>query len=374
MMLGPGLRSPAFAMVTTALLFQLVGDALYGFGSLHGWYRVGDPIDLLFVLAAVLWGTAALHPSMVELTEPNSDPEQRLGGTRLAVLSVATLMAPAMLAVAALRAGSSELLVIVGVATTLSALVIVRLAGLVARHERSERREHALGTAAAALVAAWTRQDIYKVAVDSALEVAASEDATVGLTIGAEDDFRVVAAAGPRAARMLQFHPGELSNEAVATLAAARDSGGPRTVRITTALLSQDLTIRYHTPSVERVLGYGEDELVGARLTELLEPDDAEHLRGFFAEVCALKAPRCRETCRSAARTGRSASSRACSTTCSTTRTSPGSSSLPAMSPSDARSRISSHTRLSTTRSPGSPTGRCSLIGSSMRSVVGSAD
>jgi hypothetical protein len=110
MVLGPGLRSPAFAMVTTALLFQLVGDALYGFGSLHGWYRVGDPSDLFFVLAAVLWGTAALHPSMVALTEPNPDPEH--GWQRKALRPVGrNAMAPAMLAVAAL--GNSELLVIV---------------------------------------------------------------------------------------------------------------------------------------------------------------------------------------------------------------------------------------------------------------------
>ena len=106
MMLGPGTRSLAFVLVTVALVFQLVGDALYGFGSLHGWYRVGDPVDLLFVAAAVLLGTAALHPSMVELTEPSPDPEQRLGGKRLAILSLATLMAPAMLAVAAFRTGS----------------------------------------------------------------------------------------------------------------------------------------------------------------------------------------------------------------------------------------------------------------------------
>jgi hypothetical protein len=45
MVLGPGTRSAAFVLVTTALIFQLVGDALYGFGSLHGWYRSGDPID-----------------------------------------------------------------------------------------------------------------------------------------------------------------------------------------------------------------------------------------------------------------------------------------------------------------------------------------
>jgi len=53
------------------------------------------------------------------------------------------------------------------------------------------------------------------------------------------------------------------------------------------ALLAPDLTIRYHTPSVERVLGYGEDELVGRRVTELLDPVDAESLRRFFAEVCS---------------------------------------------------------------------------------------
>ena len=172
MVLGPGLRSPAFAMVTVALVFQLAGDALYGFGSLHDWYRVGDSVDLFFVVAAVLWGTAALHPSMVQLTEPNPDPEQRLSGKRLAVLSAATLTAPAMLAIAAVRVGSSELLVIVGAGAALGALVLVRLAGLVTLSERSERREHVLGTAAASLVSAWTREDIYVVAVDAARDIA----------------------------------------------------------------------------------------------------------------------------------------------------------------------------------------------------------
>ena len=325
MVLGPGLRSPAFAMVSVALVFQLAGDALYGFGSLHDWYRVGDSVDLFFVVAAVLWGTAALHPSMVQLTEPNPDPEQRLSGRRLAVLSAATLTAPAMLAIAAVRVGSSELLVIVGAGAALGALVLVRLAGLVTLSERSERREHVLGTAAASLVSAWTREDIYVVAVEAARDIVGQEDAAVELVA---DDVRL-AAAGPVATTgavrtevplavtgediALVFHTAERlskrAREGVETLAAqvalALESANlaadlhqrqsaerfrslVQNSSDVIALLSPDLTIRYHTPSVERVLGYGEDELVGRKLTELLGEQDAEKLGGFFADVCAM--------------------------------------------------------------------------------------
>jgi diguanylate cyclase (GGDEF)-like protein/PAS domain S-box-containing protein len=327
MVLGPGLRSPAFAMVTVALVFQLAGDALYGFGSLHGWYQVGDTVDLFFVVAAILWGTAALHPSMVELTEPNPDPEQRLSGKRLAILSAATLTPPAMLALAAVHVGSSELLVVVGAGAALSALVLVRLAGLVARHERSERRERVLGAAAAALVTAWTRDDIFRVAVDAAYEIVGDDEGGTELVV----DGEVVAAAGrpSEAATVRSDAPitvlgregalvfrtrddlSKRAREGVETLAAQvalalesasyaeevheRQSAERFRALVQNSsdvilLLNADLTIRYHTPSVGPVLGYGEDELVGTPLTELLQGDEAERLAGFFAEVRRIAA------------------------------------------------------------------------------------
>ena len=359
MVLGPGLRSPAFAMVTIALVFQLVGDALYGFGSLHGWYRVGDSVDLFFVVAAVLWGTAALHPSMVELTEPNPDPEQRLSGKRLAVLSAATLTAPAMLAVAAARAGSSELLVIVGAGAALSALVIVRLAGLVARHERSERREHVLGTAAAALVSAWTREDIYLVAVDAAREIVGQEDAAVevvvdGATVAGRWPCRRRrrpdrgAARGHRRGRHARLPHGR-----AALQAGARGNRDARRSGRTRARKRQPRRGSPRAPE-RRAIPSARPELERRHRAPLARPDDplphavgrarARLRRGRARRASAhraaraattasgssassrrcarCRARRCRATCRSVARTARSCNWRASSTTCSTSRTS----------------------------------------------------
>jgi diguanylate cyclase (GGDEF)-like protein/PAS domain S-box-containing protein len=53
------------------------------------------------------------------------------------------------------------------------------------------------------------------------------------------------------------------------------------------AVLEKDLTIRYHTPSVERVLGYGEDELVGVSLGSLLAKGEEDRLQKVLAEVYA---------------------------------------------------------------------------------------
>ena len=179
---------------------------------------MGDPIDILFVLAAILWGTAALHPSMVALTEPRLEPETGLSAQRLAVLSTATLIVPVMLAFAAWRAGTGELLVIVAAAAVLLALVIVRLAGLVSRHERGERREQALREAAAALVAAWKREDIYRVAVDSALEIVGSSGASVGLAIGSVHDFTIASVAGERSLAGFGLRPEDLPPGAITEL------------------------------------------------------------------------------------------------------------------------------------------------------------
>ena len=175
-----------------------------------------------------------------------------------------------------------------------------------------------------------------------------ADGTTVGLAVEEEGGDRVVVTAGARSQVMLDGGPGGIEDEGIRTVIALAAQGVahgelliharekiPRSAREgleilaaqvamalegagialdrherqsaerfrslvqnssdVIALLEPDLTIRYHTPSVEGVLGYGEDELVGRRVTELLDPVDAEGLRGFFADVCespAMPMPR----------------------------------------------------------------------------------
>ncbi|WP_440989343.1 sensor histidine kinase [Haloarchaeobius baliensis] len=47
-------------------------------------------------------------------------------------------------------------------------------------------------------------------------------------------------------------------------------------------VLDQDGIVRYESPSVERVLGFDQDELVGGSFTEYFHPDDRDHLVEAF--------------------------------------------------------------------------------------------
>src|SRR4029077_14577111 len=47
-------------------------------------------------------------------------------------------------------------------------------------------------------------------------------------------------------------------------------------------VVGADMTIRYIRPSVERVLGYGVDQLTGSSYSALLREPDAQRVAGFF--------------------------------------------------------------------------------------------
>ena len=64
---GLRIRSMQFLVLGAAGL--MIADVLYGLIQLNGVWTVGGPVDSGWVIFYVAWGCAALHPSMVELSE-----------------------------------------------------------------------------------------------------------------------------------------------------------------------------------------------------------------------------------------------------------------------------------------------------------------
>ena len=162
-----GRRRPAFYLLSASIIALLVTDFVYGLMLLHGSYDHQLSLDIGWIAFYLLWGAAALHPSMRELDEPSPDAEPTLTPLRLALLAIASLIAPTMELISAARAGETDLIVVIGASILLFGLVVARMAGLVRQQERSVARERVLGAAGAALVAARSQNEIARAALDS---------------------------------------------------------------------------------------------------------------------------------------------------------------------------------------------------------------
>lgn len=93
----PGGRTPAFRFLLVAIALLVIGDTASGVVSLLD-YTASNAFALFWLGAYVAWAAAALHPSMRTLSEPTADVVRPPGRGRLAVLTVATLVAPGTLA------------------------------------------------------------------------------------------------------------------------------------------------------------------------------------------------------------------------------------------------------------------------------------
>jgi hypothetical protein len=96
MAVGAGRRSPAYFMLICAIVAVLATDSVYGWILLHGSYKPGDPLDGGWILYYVLWGAAALHPSMTTVSQAAA-PKPRLAPGRILMIAVAALIAPVII-------------------------------------------------------------------------------------------------------------------------------------------------------------------------------------------------------------------------------------------------------------------------------------
>jgi diguanylate cyclase (GGDEF)-like protein/PAS domain S-box-containing protein len=367
--IGAGRRAPSLYLMGAAASALFLTDTVYTYISVQGLvYDQSGYLEAGWGMFYLLWGAAALHPSMRHLADRAPEQEVRLSRGRLLLLGAASLIPQAVRAVQLLREEATDLWIITISTTCLFVLVAARMAGLVRRQEQSTLREKALRNVGASLVTATNRESIYAATLQAARALV-GDDAGLRLLVATEPDpsvFQVVAADGgaegiegttlslsilPQWKRdRLQSHrsyevpieeaelasslgmpsnatfamnaPLFMKEELQGLLVVAGPTSIPRAIRdslealssqvalaldsaLTTEILliqqsearfsslvqnssdvvmvvEADSTIRYISPSVERVLGHEAGELEGTKLTVLIQPDDRAGLLQFL--------------------------------------------------------------------------------------------
>jgi diguanylate cyclase (GGDEF)-like protein/PAS domain S-box-containing protein len=142
--LDGGRRGPAFFLMSSSIVALLITDFVYGLMILHGTYDHQLSLDLGWVAFYVLFGAAALHPSMTTLEQADRRAGSPLTRVRLALLACASVIAPALELAHDIRKDDLDLTVVTSAALLLFGLVVVRMAGLMRGQERAQERERAL--------------------------------------------------------------------------------------------------------------------------------------------------------------------------------------------------------------------------------------
>ena len=91
-----GKRQPALYLLFGSIATLLVTDFIYGVMLNNGTWNGQVSLDIGWMSYYLLWGAAALHPSMRTLEEPVPEKEATLSWTRLGILTVASLIAPGL--------------------------------------------------------------------------------------------------------------------------------------------------------------------------------------------------------------------------------------------------------------------------------------
>ncbi|MEV5437078.1 EAL domain-containing protein [Streptomyces sp. NPDC052682] len=156
---GRGGKSPSLMLLTVGTLGLLTADVAYGLIQLNGTWSTGTLVDLGWAVLYGAWAGAALHPSMRTMTQP-AEWRADSGMGRLSLLTLASLIAPAILLVEAVRGVRANVGVIGVFSAVLFLLVLYRLAGVVATHRQAVAREKVVRIAVSALGGASDLRDV----------------------------------------------------------------------------------------------------------------------------------------------------------------------------------------------------------------------
>ena len=159
-LLTPGTwRTRSVQLLTVGTVALLASDILISIMQLYSRFNAGTLTDLGLAVFYLAWGAAALHPSMTTLTEPAAGRAARSTPFRLALLLLASLVAPSVLLAQALGHNVRDPGVIAVCSALLYVLVLGRLAEVAAALRRALARAEVLRVTGAALAAASTVEE-----------------------------------------------------------------------------------------------------------------------------------------------------------------------------------------------------------------------
>jgi signal transduction histidine kinase len=136
-------RKPAFVLLVGGVGALLLGDEVNALVYSSSYYN-GAPVDAAWLVSYLLFGVAALHPSMRDLSEPRRVSSLRVSNVRIGLLIGALLTPLAILCFRYARGQSLEVPAIVAAAAAISILVLWRLIGILRALERLRLRERAV--------------------------------------------------------------------------------------------------------------------------------------------------------------------------------------------------------------------------------------
>ncbi len=320
-------------------------------GATRGWEMAAALSLAGLAVAQLLWGAAALDPTMWWLTQPGDATEPWPTRRRIGLLAGSTLAVLALLAYEVLLAEASIRGVLLLACIVLVALLAARLVGLAVGHERLAARELALESCSAALAVTKTRDEIRRVGVQTAAELAGGagkayidvyfgtrpkldipEAAVLGTGViadGLRGEIRlhgslarigiartivapivmrkqlagIVRVTGTRPLSwdmqqsldalagkiVLALEALEVSNDLAERRSEARFRSLVQKSHDLIVVLEPDQTIRFVTPSVRTLLGCEPEELVGTKLDERLHSDERDQVVTLLRESMAAE-------------------------------------------------------------------------------------
>ncbi|BCJ78072.1 hypothetical protein CS0771_76160 [Catellatospora sp. IY07-71] len=148
--------SPTVALLTVGAVGLMAADVMYGLVQLHGYWTVGGPVDLGWIVFYACWGAAALHPSMAELTTPRVVRPREMRTTHQALLVVFVLIPLLVLVIGVGQGRLQYPMVIVAFVVTTVLLTLGRLFGVINSYRGNTMRTSGIRASNAALMSATT--------------------------------------------------------------------------------------------------------------------------------------------------------------------------------------------------------------------------